>query len=68
MSDQKTVKEAAAAAGVDRHTIARWVKTGKLKGKKTTVGNLVATLVSVSEVRKLKAAQPRGRPRGRVGK
>jgi len=59
----KTVRQAAIDAGVDRNTIARWLKAGKLKGKKTRVGHLTATLVSVKEVQRLKDAQPRGRPR-----
>jgi hypothetical protein len=65
MEDYETMSKAADLAGVDRQTIARWVKLGKLAGKNTTRGNLVATLVSVARVRKLKAEQPRGRPSGR---
>ena len=63
MDETKTVRQAAEETGVGRHTIARWLKAGKLKGKKTKIGHLTATLVSVEAVRKLKAAQPRGRPR-----
>ncbi|HEX4796188.1 MAG TPA: hypothetical protein VH370_20530 [Humisphaera sp.] len=63
MDDVQAVNRAAEITGVARGTISRWLKSGKLKGKKTTVGNLVATLVSVAAVRKLKASQPRGRPR-----
>ena len=63
MDDLKPMRKAADAAGVTRQTIARWVKSGKLKGKKAKVGHLTATFVSVSVVRKLKADQPRGRPR-----
>ncbi|HZL35837.1 MAG TPA: hypothetical protein VFC78_11045 [Tepidisphaeraceae bacterium] len=63
MSDTKTIRQAAIEAGVARQTVGAWVKAGKLKGKKTKIGHLSATLVSVAQVRALKAAEPRGRPR-----
>ena len=66
MDDLQTVRQAAEIAGVDRHTISGWLKAGKLKGKRTKVGHLTATLVSVADVRALKEAQPRGRPRSDV--
>jgi predicted site-specific integrase-resolvase len=65
MSKLQTARQAAIEIGIARQTIARWLKDGKLKGKKTKIGHLTATLVSVSDVRKLKAAQPRGRPRAK---
>ena len=65
MDDLKTVRQAAFDAGVARQTVARWLKERKLKGKKTQVGHLNATLVSVADVRKLKEAHPPGRPRGK---
>lgn len=65
MDDLKTIRQAALEAEVSRQAIARWVKAGTLKGKKTKVGHLTATLVSVAAVRKLKADQPRGRPRSK---
>jgi len=63
MPDEMTMRQAAIEAGVSRQTVSVWLKAGKLKGRKTKVGHLMATLVSVADVRKLKEAQPRGRPR-----
>lgn len=62
MDKLKTVKQAGIETGVARQTISRWLNAGKLKGKKTKVGNLSATLVNISDVLKLKESQPRGRP------
>jgi excisionase family DNA binding protein len=45
--------EAAIILGRNRNTIARWIRTGKIKGER--IGNLV--LIRQEELERLKAAQ-----------
>ena len=64
MDDMRPMSEVAELAGVDRNTLARWVKAKKLKSRTAMVRNLKATLVSLSEVKALVAKGVRpGRPR-----
>lgn len=59
------LKQAAEKTGIDRNTLARWVKAGKLKSRKGHVRHLQTTLVSVAAVKALippggvKAGRPR---------
>ena len=61
--DMEPLRQAGLAAGVDRNTIARWVKAGLLKAKKGKVRHLETTLVSVAKVKALAAERPPGRPK-----
>ena len=64
MGRKLSIGRAAAEAGVDRTTVGRWLKTGKLKSAgSATVRNLVAVLVDVDEVRALAKQITSGRPR-----
>jgi predicted site-specific integrase-resolvase len=58
-----TITDAARKAGVDRNAVARWVKAGLLAGKRKKVGNLIATMVSVDDVRRVAKDHRPGRPR-----
>jgi ribosomal protein L19E len=64
MDDLQPMNRAATAAGVDRNTVARWVKTGLLKSKKGRYRHLETTLVSVAKVKMLAADRKPGRPKG----
>ena len=52
-TDRRPIADAAQLVGVHRNTLSRWVKAGKLPAIREIRGNVVATLVSVSDVRKL---------------
>jgi hypothetical protein len=55
---------AADKVGVNRNTIRRWVRAGKLQGKPGIVGNRPVVLVAMDEVRKLAAGGVKpGRPK-----
>jgi hypothetical protein len=56
MKEWKNLKAAAAASGIHRATLARWVSRGRLKSRTDRVRNLVATLVEMGAVRKIVAA------------
>ena len=51
--DLRPINEAAELAEVHRNTLGRWVKAGKLKPRRELRGNMMATLVSLAEVRRL---------------
>jgi predicted site-specific integrase-resolvase len=64
------MSEAGDKCGVDRKTIARWVKEGRLTTtEQRLVGNLMATFVDTAEVKreagKIKAGRPRADGRRR---
>jgi transposase-like protein len=51
--DLSSLSDAADAVGMNRNTLARWVKAGKLKAETGYVRNLQTTLVSLADVRRL---------------
>lgn len=58
------LSQAAETCGVDRKTLARWVREGRItKTAEQKVGNLTATLVDLAEVRREARKITRGRPR-----
>jgi transposase-like protein len=63
VNDWQSIVEAARMTGVNRNSIARWVKLGLLVGRPRAVRNLVATEVSVSRVKELAKQRPPGRPK-----
>jgi hypothetical protein len=63
MDDYQPMWKAAELAGVTRKTIAKWVKAKLLKTRKRKFRHLVATLVSVKEVKELAKSRRPGRPR-----
>jgi len=63
MDDFQPLKKAAELAGVDRNSVARWVKEGLLKSRKGRVRNLQTTLVSVAAVKALAVTRRPGRPK-----
>ena len=60
MDDWKTMKQAGDVAGVDRSTIARWVKAGKLKGKPAKVQDIGHVSFHQTS-QELRIASPKGR-------
>jgi len=59
------MRQAAAIAGVDPHTVASWVKKKKLDSRKQVRHHLVVTLVPVWRVVELAGQISRGRkPKG----
>jgi predicted site-specific integrase-resolvase len=63
VDEWQSLRQAAATAGVDRNTVARWVRQGLLKSRKGKVRHLQTTLVEVAKVRELAKQRKPGRPR-----
>lgn len=61
--ERKSISEVADIVGVNRNTLARWIKDGKLKSSRGRVRNLQTKLVDVDEARALAADCRPGRPR-----
>ena len=61
-SDESSMRRAAAIAGVRPNTVARWVKSGRLRCRRKVQGHLVLKLVRVAAVVDLAAKIRTGRP------
>lgn len=60
---KKSLSEAGRIVGVQQQTVARWVRTGKLKAKVHKLGGMMVKMVELAEVKKLAKGITRGRPR-----
>jgi predicted site-specific integrase-resolvase len=56
-----SIRKAAAIAELSERTVSRWVSSGKLKARTVQAGPVVAKLVRIAEVMKLKARIRAGR-------